>query len=1300
MNRKKRNVGHNSHGLYFHSSAPKVYPHNEDFGKIHFEFTKNIASKANALVIKPSNIRIWIHDKDIDKLMKVVLEGHGQKLRREVASNIKVKRFLEYVPHFMGLIKSIHTAVVENNIELLRTKTSPPVPPQMLSCKDTNGLTPLHKAAGLAHTKIVEYLLETWSNAVQDVDNSGKTPLHYAASVRNNERTFNLLVQAGADESAIDGKGRTPAFYKKAKNSEDIDRGLLTVIPDAPRIAEQGFPSHFSWDNLPAKFYQPPLKFSQSEINLSNNHTENVMKQSSSAFEILSTTDSNMNNGDDIEEDVQKANFTTNERPKTFNKKDLNNNSAKSNGTDEMNDDDDDVHTVETAETETLLPEDKIGMNGMENGMNGDADDEEDNPEGPDDSDIKSEGNNEVDTNDSNEFVEINETDADPDVDGSDPNENLEQENENYEVEVPEDEDVQAEAEENENLETENENLEEGPVENGPSELEDTQNDEQEPEASENQEVEKDPSENGEENQEIEKEASENEEEPEQNEEESPENVDTLIETEQQEEVESVTSDNDEQTIVNNDNNDSAYETNGIESHSRIQSSDTNNNDNNETESGENFENLQDDNPNDDNNVDILIINNQENIPEEEEDDEQHNDGNDESLNDKEIENIESHDDDDDVMISADNTRETGDSTNVNDTNEDQMDEDDEDIDENDIGSPSPPFEGIVHEEPEKQNESQGREFEKARDEENGEINEPYKEEDNIQKIINSGDMEQLAILVLNGDGNKLVGKTTTQPDIQAFLDNVPIYMGKIHKVHAAAREGSLRDLQAALDRRKFSTAKDEISPNGTTPLHVAIIFGHTAIIRYLGSRFPETLAATDDENRTALHYAATIKDNGHFYNLLVTLGANPKAVDNYGNSAEFYLNHDESDKILSHKELLKSFGAAEELADEMLNDQEYKSNAPVEIPLFRTEEGRYLATSLGDPLIKGLTEVANLRPSDPIGFLANYLQTFAVDGRQKTSTANKKSEKIETKPEPPKPQIKTAVIQNHVKPLSSKTITVMPVKEKSVENLIDDHAEDYDVTPGMDERDEHGQSMLHFAAARQHGKNALFQLIEESGVSLTYRDEIYRTARDVSLQASQPENCKEIDRYVLSMAARGDYETFVAMVLDGYDHIVDVTDNDGASIAQVAKARNHHELATYLDQIRDFEENRERLLFAIRHDDLETVKETLQYNDGAKLARAKNYYGRCSLHVAVLVENEEIVEYIASNFRQTLKVGDNLERTALHYSMGINNVEAISRILIKNGAKRVMKDLKGRTASFYYINKGDIARLQEEEKL
>lgn len=63
---------------------------------------------------------------------------------------------------------------------------------------------------------------------------------------------------------------------------------------------------------------------------------------------------------------------------------------------------------------------------------------------------------------------------------------------------------------------------------------------------------------------------------------------------------------------------------------------------------------------------------------------------------------------------------------------------------------------------------------------------------------------------------------------------------------------------------------------------------------------------------------------------------------------------------------------------------------------------------------------------------------------------------------------------------------------------------------------------MLHFAAARTHTNNALFQLLQESDVSLGYRDELYRTARDVSIQANVLENTAEIDRWVLHLAARG----------------------------------------------------------------------------------------------------------------------------------------------------------------------------------
>lgn len=44
------------------------------------------------------------------------------------------------------------------------------------------------------------------------------------------------------------------------------------------------------------------------------------------------------------------------------------------------------------------------------------------------------------------------------------------------------------------------------------------------------------------------------------------------------------------------------------------------------------------------------------------------------------------------------------------------------------------------------------------------------------------------------------------------------------------------------------------------------------------------------------------------------------------------------------------------------------------------------------------------------------------------------------------------------------------------------------------------------------------------------------------------------------------------------------------------------------------FQENREKLLHAIRTQEMETVKEILSRNDAVKLARAKNYYGKKSV--------------------------------------------------------------------------------------
>ncbi|CAK1580107.1 unnamed protein product [Parnassius mnemosyne] len=377
-----------------------------------------------------------------------------------------------------------------------------------------------------------------------------------------------------------------------------------------------------------------------------------------------------------------------------------------------------------------------------------------------------------------------------------------------------------------------------------------------------------------------------------------------------------------------------------------------------------------------------------------------------------------------------------------------------------------------------------------------------------------------------------------------------------------------------------------------------------------------------------------------------------------------------------------------------------------MDIPVFHTEEGRYLAKSLGDPLIKGLTEVANIKPKDPVAFLASFLHHFPESEKPRINTqetnviVTSEAPELENEHLPPASPLVSA--KSHNKQRSAARTATLPQRPIDVITL-DPKSE---VNPDAPEnafssgtRDEHGQSMLHFAAARTHANNALFQLLQESDVSLGYRDELYRTARDVSIQANVPENTVEIDKFVLHLAARGKSEKIMELLLQGYDHIIDIVDSDGTSITEIVSQRGDTEMSDLLASIPEFEESREALHVAVRRGDVGRVRDVLAAAAGRTVARAHSAFGRTALHVAVLAQHEHVVEYLAETCPELLRIGDNLERTPLHYAMGVEKIESLSRILIRAGSKRVLKDLKGRQPSYYFMNKSDILRLKEEEE-
>jgi len=75
--------------------------------------------------------------------------------------------------------------------------------------------------------------------------------------------------------------------------------------------------------------------------------------------------------------------------------------------------------------------------------------------------------------------------------------------------------------------------------------------------------------------------------------------------------------------------------------------------------------------------------------------------------------------------------------------------------------------------------------------------------------------------------------------------------------------------------------------------------------------------------------------------------------------------------------------------------------------------------------------------------------------------------------------------------------------------------------------------------------------------------------------------------------------------------------------------------------------EKRKRLHRSIRLGDQDQVKGMLQERDNEciMLAMAKDERSRCSLHIAVLSQNKDIVRFLADNFPATIDVIDNVSQ-------------------------------------------------------
>lgn len=121
----------------------------------------------------------------------------------------------------------------------------------------------------------------------------------------------------------------------------------------------------------------------------------------------------------------------------------------------------------------------------------------------------------------------------------------------------------------------------------------------------------------------------------------------------------------------------------------------------------------------------------------------------------------------------------------------------------------------------------------------------------------------------------------------------------------------------------------------------------------------------------------------------------------------------------------------------------------------------------------------------------------------------------------------------------------------------------------------EDGSTIIHYAAQKPHQNGSFFELLRQTSYNLAERDSSYRTARDIATENGQAKNVENIDRYVFYLVIRGQTQEIDTLVLDGYDRMLDILDEEGNDTIMVAELNHQFDIVKILKGIPAFQVNR-----------------------------------------------------------------------------------------------------------------------------
>lgn len=117
------------------------------------------------------------------------------------------------------------------------------------------------------------------------------------------------------------------------------------------------------------------------------------------------------------------------------------------------------------------------------------------------------------------------------------------------------------------------------------------------------------------------------------------------------------------------------------------------------------------------------------------------------------------------------------------------------------------------------------------------------------------------------------------------------------------------------------------------------------------------------------------------------------------------------------------------------------------------------------------------------------------------------------------------------------------------------------------------GSNILHFAASIPHDEGVFYKLLSQAmEAKLYHRDKFFLTPRDVAAEELLHRNVEEIDQWVTRLALDGRNEILKELIMEGYDSILDIEDENEKNIVQIVALNGQDKMVDFLQLCAAFE--------------------------------------------------------------------------------------------------------------------------------